>query len=104
MALEVTDGNYQELLSGDKLVVIDLWAEWCGSCKSMLPTIEELATEYEGRAIIGKCDTEDNYDLTDTYKVRSLPTILFFKGGELVDKIVGSASKSELKTKIEANL
>ncbi|MBR5240837.1 MAG: thioredoxin [Muribaculaceae bacterium] len=104
MALEVTDGNYQELLSSDKLVVVDLWAEWCGSCKGMLPTIEELATEYEGKAIIGKCDTEENYDLIDNYKVRSLPTILFFKGGELVDKIVGSASKVELKDKIEANL
>ncbi|MBQ3555250.1 MAG: thioredoxin [Bacteroidales bacterium] len=104
MALEVTDGNYQELLSGDKLVVVDLWAEWCGSCKGMLPTIEELATEYEGKAIIGKCDTEENYDLTDNYKVRSLPTILFFKGGELIDKIVGSATKAELKEKIDANL
>ena len=104
MALEVTDGNYQELLSSDKLVVVDLWAEWCGPCKTIAPVVDELATEYEGKAIIGKCNTEDNYDLIENYSVRSIPTLLFVKGGQLVDKLVGSMTKNDIKEKIDANL
>ena len=104
MALEVTDGNYQELLSSDKLVVVDLWAEWCGPCKSIAPIVEELATEYEGKAIIGKCNVDDNYDLSENYSVRSIPTLLFFKGGQLVDKLVGSMTKTDIKEKLDANL
>ena len=104
MALEVTDGNYQELLSSDKLVVVDLWAEWCGPCKSIAPIVEELATEYEGKAIIGKCNVDDNYDLSENYSVRSIPTLLFFKGGQLVDKLVGSMTKADIKEKLDSNL
>lgn len=104
MALEVTDGNYQELLSSDKLVVVDLWAEWCVPCKNLAPAIDELAQEYEGKALIGKCNVDDNYDLSEQYKVRNIPTLLFFKGGNLVDKLVGSMTKIDVKNKIEANL
>ena len=104
MALKITDGNYKEYLAGDKLVVIDLWAEWCGPCRSIGPSVEELAEEYEGRVIIGKYNVDDEAELSIDYKVRSVPTLLFFKNGELVDKIVGAASKAEIKARIEANL
>ncbi|MBP3354639.1 MAG: thioredoxin [Bacteroidales bacterium] len=104
MALEVTDGNYQELLSDEKLVVVDLWAEWCGPCKRIAPVIDELASEYEGKAIIGKCNVDDNYDLSDNYSVRNIPTLLFFKKGELVDRLVGALTKAEIQEKIEAHL
>lgn len=104
MALKITDANYQEYLNGDKLVVVDLWAEWCGPCRNIAPIVEELAEEYEGKAVIGKCNVDDNYDLSDNYSVRSIPTLLFFKGGNLVDKLVGAATKAEIKAKIEANI
>lgn len=104
MALKITDGNYKEYLTGDKLVVIDLWAEWCGPCRSIGPSVEELAEEYEGRVIIGKYNVDDEAELSIDYKVRSVPTLLFFKNGELVDKIVGAAPKAEIKARIEANL
>ena len=104
MALEVTDANYQEVLSNEKLVIIDLWAEWCGPCKRIAPVIDELASEYEGKAIIGKCNVDDNYDLRDTYSVRNIPTLLFFKKGELVDRLVGALTKAEIQKKIEAHL
>lgn len=104
MALKITDGNYKEYLAGDKLVVIDLWAEWCGPCRSIGPSVEELAEEYEGRVIIGKYNVDDEAELSIDYKVRSVPTLLFFKKGELVDKIVGAAPKAEIKARIEANL
>ena len=103
MALKITDGNYKEYLAGDKLVVIDLWAEWCGPCRSIGPSVEELE-EYEGRVIIGKYNVDDEAELSIDYKVRSVPTLLFFKKGELVDKIVGAAPKAEIKARIEANL
>ena len=104
MALKITDGNYKEYLAGDKLVVIDLWAEWCGPCRSIGPSVEELAEEYEGRVIIGKYNVDDEAELSIDYKVSSVPTLLFFKKGELVDKIVGAAPKAEIKARIEANL
>ncbi len=104
MALKITDGNYKEFLAGDKLVVIDLWAEWCGPCRSIGPSVEELAEEYEGRAVIGKYNVDDEAELSIDYKVRSVPTLLFFKNGQLVDKIVGAAPKAEIKARIEANI
>lgn len=104
MALKITDGNYKEYLAGNKLVVIDLWAEWCGPCRSIGPSIEELAEEYDGKAVIGKYNVDDEAELSIDYKVRSVPTLLFFKNGELVDKIVGAAPKAEIKARIEANL
>lgn len=104
MALKITDGNYKEFLAGDKLVVIDLWAEWCGPCRSIGPSVEELAEEYEGRAVVGKYNVDDEAELSIDYKVRSVPTLLFFKNGQLVDKIVGAAPKAEIKARIEANI
>lgn len=101
MALAINKENYQEIISSEKPVVIDFWAEWCGPCRMVAPIIEELATEYEGRVVIGKCDVEENDDITMKYGVRNIPTIIFLKGGQLVDKQVGAASKDALKAKIE---
>lgn len=104
MALEITDNNYKELLAGDKPVVIDFWAPWCGPCKMVAPIIEELAAEYEGKVIIGKCDVDENSDMPVEFGIRSIPTVLFFKGGKLIDKQVGSATKPTYVSKIEALL
>ena len=104
MALEITDSNFQEILAEGKPVVMDFWAPWCGPCKMVGPIIDELATEYEGKVIIGKCDVEENGDVAAEYGIRNIPTVLFFKNGELVDKQVGSAPKSAYVAKIEAIL
>ncbi len=104
MALKITDGNYQEILAEGKPVVIDFWAPWCGPCKMVGPIIDELATEYEGKVVIGKCDVDENDGVAATYGIRNIPTVLFFKDGKLVDKQVGSAPKSSYVTKIEALL
>lgn len=104
MALEITDSNFQEILAEGKPVVMDFWAPWCGPCKMVEPIIDELATEYEGKVIIGKCDVDENGDVAAEYGIRNIPTVLFFKNGELVDKQVGSAPKSAYVAKIEAIL
>lgn len=104
MALEITDNNFKEILAEGKHVVIDFWAPWCGPCKMVGPIIDELAGEYEGKVLIGKCDVDENGDVAAEYGIRNIPTVLFFKNGELVDKQVGSAPKSVYVTKIEALL
>lgn len=104
MAKEFTDANFDELLSSNKVVVADFWATWCGPCKAMGPSIDELAIEYEGKALIGKVDVEENNDLAEKYAIRSVPTIIFFKDGEMVDKQVGAVPKAVLESKIKALL
>ncbi len=104
MALEITDKNYKELLAEGKPVVIDFWAPWCGPCKMVAPIIEELAKEYEGKALIGKCDVDSNDEVAGEFGIRNIPTVLFFKDGKLVDKQVGSASKPTYVNKLEALL
>ena len=101
MALSITTANYQEIIDSGKPVVIDFWAEWCGPCRTIAPIVDELAAEYEGRVLIGKCDVEENDEITMKYGVRNIPTIVFLKGGELVDKQVGAAPKAALAEKIE---
>ena len=101
MALAINKDNYQQIVSQEKPVVIDFWAEWCGPSRMIAPIVDELAAEYEGEVVIGKCDVEDNDDITMKYGVRNLPTIVFLKGGEVVDKQVGAVSKDVLKSKIE---
>ncbi len=104
MALEITDSNYKEILAEGKPVVIDFWAPWCGPCKMVGPIIDELAAEYDGKALIGKCDVDDNDDVASEFGIRNIPTVLFFKDGQLVDKQVGSAPKATYVAKIDALL
>ena len=101
MALQITDESFKELITGDKPVVVDFWAEWCGPCRMIGPIIEELAEEYEDKAIIGKINIDDNDEIAEEYGIRSIPTILFFKNGELVDKHIGVAPKNLLEDKLK---
>ncbi len=105
MALELTDTNFQsEALDTDKLVLIDFWAQWCGPCRMLSPIVEQLAEEYEDKAVIGKVDVDTNQEVSMKYGIRSLPTILLIKNGEVVDKHVGLTTKAKLQEKIEAHL
>lgn len=104
MALEITDGNFEALVAEGKPVVVDFWATWCGPCKKIAPDIEALAKEYEGQVTIGKCDVDANDALTSKYGVRNIPTVLFIKNGEVVDKQVGAAPKAAFEEKIKALL
>lgn len=102
MALELTDANFEELvIKSDKPAIVDLWAEWCGPCRMVGPVVEELSHEYEGRAVIGKLDVDSNPGITSKYGIRNIPTILFFKNGEVADKQVGAVPKSVLAAKLE---
>ncbi|MEG2513766.1 MAG: thioredoxin [Bacteroidaceae bacterium] len=102
MALEIKDDNFETLLQEGKPVVVDFWATWCGPCKTIAPIVQELAEEYEGKIIIGKCDVDSNAELTERFGIRNIPTILFIKNGVVVDKQVGAAQKSTLKAKMDA--
>lgn len=104
MAQIITDSNYAELASAGLPLVVDFSATWCGPCKKIAPIIDELAAEYEGKVNIGKCDVDENDDLTAKFGIRNVPTVLFIKGGEVVDKHVGAAKKSNFVEKIEALL
>lgn len=101
MATVISDSNYKELIESGKPVVMDFWAEWCGPCRMIAPHVDELATEYEGKVVIGKVNVDENEDLPGEYGIRSIPTLLFFKNGELVDKHVGAASKSQIEEKVK---
>ena len=101
MALEITDNNFKEILAEGSPVVIDFWAPWCGPCKMVGPIIDELAKEYEGKVIMGKCDVDENSDLPAEFGIRNIPTVLFFKNGELVDKQVGAVGKPPFVEKVD---
>lgn len=103
-AIEITDANFKEIIKSDQPILVDFWAEWCGPCKMIGPVVEELAGEYEGKAIIGKVDVDANPSVAQAFGIRSIPTLLFFKGGEVVDKQVGAVPKTVLAGKLDAQL
>lgn len=104
MALAITDSTFDQLLAQGKPMVVDFWATWCGPCRRVAPIIDELATQYADSVIIGKVDVDENDQLAIRFGVRNIPTILFFRNGELVDKQVGAAPKSVFEEKIKALL
>ncbi len=105
MALAITDANFDEIvLKSDKPVLLDFWAEWCGPCRMVAPFVEEMAEEFDGKAIIGKVDVDSNPGVASRFGIRNIPTILFFKNGEIADKQVGAVPKASLVAKLEALL
>ena len=104
MALAITTENFDSLVKGDQLVVVDFWATWCGPCRHIAPIVEEVAAEYEGKAVIGKCDTDENGDIAMQFGVMNIPTLIFLKNGEEVDRHVGITSKDELVKKVNQYL
>ena len=102
MTIELTDSNFDELvIKSDKPVLVDFWAEWCGPCRMIAPLVHELAEEYNGKAIFGKVDVDNNVGISSKYGIRNIPTILFFKNGEIADKQVGAVPKKTLAEKID---
>ena len=104
MEVKITTENFEQYKNGELPLVVDLWATWCGPCRMIGPIISELAEEYDGKLVVGKCDVEENSEIAEDFGVRNIPTILFFKGGQLVDKCVGAAQKSTLQEKFNALL
>ena len=104
MEIEITSQNFEEIKAQDKPVLIDFWATWCGPCKRLGPIIEEIAAEYDGKAIIGKCDIEENDELTEQFGIMNVPTVVFLKGSQEVDRVVGLAMKNIYKDKLNALL
>ncbi len=102
--MEITEQNLDEIIAGGKPVVVDFWATWCGPCKRLAPVIEELAGEFEGKVVIGKCDIEENPELTDRFGIMSVPTVVFLKDGQVVDSQVGVAGKPVYVQKINSLL
>ena len=104
MEVEITTKNFETYKNGELPLVVDLWATWCGPCRMVAPIISELAQEYDGKLVVGKCDVEENDDIAMEFGVRNIPTVLFFKGGQLVDTFVGAASKDKFEEKFKALL
>jgi len=105
MAETFTSGNWNEkVLQSDKPVLVDFWAEWCGPCRMIGPIVEEIAKEYDGKAVVGKLNVDENGDIAGNYGIRSIPTLLVFKGGQPVDKIIGAVPKPSITQKIDAAL
>ena len=103
-AIVLNDANFDATINSDKPVLVDFWAEWCGPCKMIGPVVEELANDYDGKAVIGKLNVDENPGVTARFGIRSIPTLLVFKGGQIVDKQVGAVPKSVLSQKLEAQV
>jgi thioredoxin 1 len=104
MEVQITSENFESLKSGALPLVVDFWATWCGPCRMIAPIVAELAQEYDGKLVVGKCDVEENDELAQEFGIRNIPTILFFRNGEVVDKLVGAVSKAKLEEKFKALL
>jgi thioredoxin 1 len=103
MAIDVNDGNFDELvINSDKPVLVDFWAEWCGPCRMVAPILEEISREYEGRAVVVKCDVDNSPAVASKYSIRNIPTVLFFKDGKIADKQVGAVPKNNFVLKLNA--
>ena len=100
MEVEITKDNFETLRNGDLPLVVDLWATWCGPCKAISPLVSKLAEEYDGKLVVGKCDVEQNEDITMEYAVRNIPTLVFLKDGQEVARIVGATTKAEIVDKL----
>ncbi|HYC84389.1 MAG TPA: thioredoxin [Chryseosolibacter sp.] len=103
-AIVLNDANFDAAINSEKPVLVDFWAEWCGPCKMIGPVVEELASDYEGKAVIGKLNVDENPNVTARFGIRSIPTLLVFKGGQIVDKQIGAVPKSVLAQKLEAQV
>ena len=103
-AIEITDANFEEVIGSGKTTLVDFWAEWCGPCKMIGPVVEELAGDYDGRAVIGKVNVDENPNVAAKFGIRSIPTLLVFKDGQIVDKQVGAVPKGVLAQKLDAQL
>jgi thioredoxin 1 len=105
MALQITDSNFEEtVLKSDKPVLVDFWAEWCGPCRMVGPIVEEISNEYSGKAVVGKVDVDNNPEISMRFGIRNIPTLLIFKGGQVVDKQVGAVPKNVLTQKLDAQM
>ncbi|MBT3418131.1 MAG: thioredoxin [Flavobacteriales bacterium] len=105
MAVEFTDANFKEVvLDSDKVVLVDFWAPWCGPCRMIAPIVDELHTELEGKAVIGKVNVDENSEVSTNFGVRNIPTLLIFKNGEVVDKLVGALPKAQILEKLESHM
>src|SRR6476469_1643776 len=100
----ITDGNFDQTIGGGKPVLVDFWAEWCGPCRRLAPTVEELAGDYDGKVVVGKLNVDENPNSASKFSIRGIPTLLLFKGGEVVEQVVGLADKDSLKKVIDKHV
>ena len=98
----ITNTNVEEILSSNQPVLVDVWATWCGPCRVLSPTVDDIAAEFEGRAVVAKCNVDDCEDIAFKYGIRNIPTLIFFKDGQMVDRMVGIVPKDEIAAKLES--